>query len=280
MVSAAGTASYYDSDRIRRPFIGELINLWEHRELMRVLVIRDLTFRYKRSLIGVWWTLLNPLLFAAVMWVVFSQIFRFEIEEDVPFIVYLLSGLITVLFFTQGALAAGGAIVHGAGILTKVYVPAECFAVSAAAAALLNFVMNLVPLLAIQLVLGVGIPWTVLLVPIPALLMLVFVIGVGLLIAAAAVFFYDVLEFVGVLFQLLSYLTPSFYPVSIIPDNLRVFVELNPLYSFLTVFRHLLYRGDFPPAQFVAYMVVSSLLSLAVGVFAFARSWRRLVVML
>lgn len=280
MTKSSATVPYYDSDRVRRPLIGELTNLWEHRRLMRVLVVRDLTFRYKRSFIGVWWTLLNPLLFAAVMWVVFSQLFRFDIPEGVPYIVYLLSGLITVLFFTQGALAAGGAIVHSAGILTKVYVPAECFAVSAAIAALLNFAVNLIPLLAVQLALGVGIPWTVVLVPLPAFFMLLFVVGVGLLVAAAAVFFYDILEIISVLFQLLAYLTPSFYPVSIVPSDLRVFVELNPLYSFLTVFRHLLYRGDMPPGQFVLGMIISSTVAMLLGLYAFSRSWRRLVVML
>ena len=277
---AATTEVCYDSDRLRRPVIGELTNRWESRRLLRILVMRDLTFRYKRSLFGVWWTVLNPLMFAAVMWVVFSQIFRFSVDDGVPFIVYLLSGLIMVSFFSQGALAAGGAIVHSSGILTKVYVPPECFAVSAAVAALLNFFISLVPLLVIQLVLGVGIPWTVVLVPIPALAMLMFVVGVGLLIAAAAVFFYDVLEFVGVVLQLLAYLTPSFYPVTIVPDHFRIFIELNPLYSYLVVFRHFVYRGDMPPSQFLIYMSVTAVVSLAVGVWCFSRSWRRLVVLL
>jgi ABC-2 type transport system permease protein len=279
-VTGPASTRIYDSDRVQRPLIGELVNLWEHRRLLRILVVRDLTFRYKRSYIGVWWTLLNPLLFAGVMWIIFSQLFRFEIPDGIPYIVYLLSGLNMVLFFTQGALAAGGAIVHSANILTKVYVPPECFAVSAAIAALLNFLMNLAPLIVIQLIAGVGVPPSIVLVPIPALFMVVFVAGVGLLIAAAAVYFYDILEFVGVLFQLVSYLTPSFYPVSIVPSHLKIFVELNPLYSFLTVFRHFLYRGDMPPLQFVLGMVVSSLVALLAGLYVFSRSWRRLVVML
>ena len=87
-------------------------------------------------------------------------------------------------------------------------------------AALVNFVISLVPLLAIQLIVGVGIPWTVLLVPIPAFFLLMLVAGLGLLIASAAVYFYDVLDLTAVLTQLVGYLTPTFYPISIVPEQL------------------------------------------------------------
>lgn len=270
----------YDSDRRRRPVVEELANLRAHRGLLRLLVVRDLTLRYKRSALGIWWTLLNPLLTTAVMFAVFSRLFRFEMPENEPFVVYLLSGVIFLAFFTQGVIAAGSSIVNSAAILTKVYVPPEVFALSAAVAAAVNLLINLVPLLVVQLVLGWGVPWTIVLVPLPVLALLALVTGIGLLVAAAAVYFYDVLDLTAVILGLVGYLTPSFYPISIVPPAFRPFIEANPLYSYLLAFRGLVYLGRIPPWYVVAMVTGTALVSLTAGVYVFSRSWRRLVVLL
>lgn len=280
MATAAAPLAVYDSDRARRPVFEEFTNIRGHWGLLRLLVTRDLTLRYKRSALGISWTLLNPLLTTAVMFAVFSQIFRFELPNGEPFVVYLLSGVILIGFFSQGVLAAGSSIVNNAGILTKVYVPPEVFALAAAVSAGVNLVINLVPLLLIQLVVGVGIPWTILLVPLPVLALLCLVTGLGLLIASAAVYFYDIIDLTGVLLGLLGYLTPTFYPITIVPQTIRPFVEANPLYSYLLAFRDLVYLGRIPPWYVVAMVLGTALVTLSLGVFAFSRSWRRLVVLL
>jgi ABC-type polysaccharide/polyol phosphate export permease len=280
MAATAPTLPVYDSDRSRRPVLAELGSIRSHWGLLRLLVVRDLTLRYKRSALGIWWTLLNPLLTTAVMFAVFSQIFRFQMPEDEPFVVYLLSGVILMGFFAQGVLAAGSSIVNSAGILTKVYVPPEIFALSATIAAAVNLFINLVPLLVIQLVIGWGVPWTVVLVPLPVLALLALVTGIGLLIAAAAVYFYDVLDLTGVLLGLLGYLTPTFYPIAIVPERFRVVIEANPLYSYLLAFRNLVYLGRIPPWYVVAMITGTSLVALTIGMYAFSKSWRRLVVLL
>jgi len=280
MTAVAPGLPVYDSADRRPPLLTEFANLRDHRGLLRLLVVRDLTVRYKRSALGIWWTMLNPLLTTAVMFAVFSQVFRFELPEGEPFVLYLLSGVVVAGFFAQGVIAAGSSIVNSAGILTKVYVPPEVFALAAATAAGTNLAINLVPLLVIQLVLGWGIPWTVVLVPLPALLLLALVTGVGLLVAAGAVYFYDVLDLTGVLLTLLGYLTPTFYPVTIVPDRFRPFIEANPLYGFLLAFRSLLYLGRVPPWYVWVTMGVTAAAALLVGAWAFSRSWRRLVVLL
>src|SRR3972149_11023631 len=109
-------------------------------------------------------------------------------------------------------------MVNNAGVLSKVYVPAEVFAFSSGVAAAAHFAISLMPLFAIQLVTGVGVPWTALLIPLPLIMLLAFPIGVGLLVAAAAVYFYDVLDLTTVFLQLVSYLVPTFYPLSIVPE--------------------------------------------------------------
>ena len=273
------SATFYDSDQARRPLISEFRNIWDHRGLVRLLVARDLTVRYKRSVLGVWWTFLNPLLTTAVLWVVFGQFFRFD-TPGIPYIVYLLSGILLIMYFSQATIASGSAIVNNAGILSKVYVPAEVFSFSAATAAAANFVISMGILLIVQLVTGVGIPWTVVLVPIPILAMLGLTAGLGLLIASAAVRFFDVIDFSAVLIQIAAYLTPTFYPIEIVPDRFLFLIYANPLYSYLVVFRGFVYEGVVPPAWNLLYMAASAVIALAVGVWVFSRSWKSLVVVL
>jgi ABC-type polysaccharide/polyol phosphate export permease len=274
------TPTFYDSDIPRKPLLTELRNLINYRGLIRLLVTREVTVRYKRSFLGVWWTLLNPLITMIVMWVIFSEFFRFEIPGDVPYVVYLLSGILLISFFAQAVVATGSSIVNSASVLSKVYVPPEVFAISGALAAGVNFVISLTLLLAIQLVVGVGVPWTALLVPIPVFCMLMFVAGLGLLVAAAAGFFFDVLDFTQVMIQILGYLTPTFYPIGIVPEQFLPIVYANPIYSYLAVFRGFVYEGALAPAWNFGVMVGSSILMLLVGAWVFSRTWKRLVVMM
>jgi ABC-type polysaccharide/polyol phosphate export permease len=273
------SATFYDSSELRKPLVGELRNLWVYRGLLRLLLARDLTVRYKRSALGVWWTVLNPLLLSGILWLIFGQFFRFP-TPGVPYIVYLLSGVLLATFFAQAVVASGSAIVNSASILSKVYVPPEVFSFSSVLAAAVNFVVSLLPLFIVQVATGVGIPLTVLLIPLPVLAMIALVAGLGLLVAAAAVYFYDVLDLTAVLIQMLVYLTPTFYPIAIVPDRFLWIIHANPLYSYLLVFREFAYEGSFAPAWAFAVMAGSALLVMATGVYVFSRSWKRLVVVL
>ena len=269
----------YDSDQARRPIVSEISNLWNYRELIRLLINRDLTVRYKRSTLGMWWTLLNPLLTTLVLWIVFGQFFRFEVP-GVPYVVYLLSGILFITFFTQATLASASAIVNNAGILTKVYVPPEVFSFSSALAAGANFVISMIALFVVQLITQTGIPWTVVLAPIPVVATLALTAGLGLLVASAAIAFYDVIDLTGVLLQIVGYLTPTFYPISIVPLEFLWLLYANPLYSYLLVFRGFVYEGVFAPGWAFLYMGVTSIGVLILGAWIFSKVWRRLVVLL
>jgi ABC-2 type transport system permease protein len=271
--------TYYDSDESRRPLLSEFRNFAEYRGLIRLLVVRDLTVRYKRSTLGVWWTLLNPLLTSAVMYAIFSNLFRFD-TGDVPYVVYLLSGILLATFFAQGVIACSSAIVNSASVLSKVYVPPEVFSLSAAIAASVNFLISLIPLLIAQLLTGTGVPWTIVLVPLPALAMLALVTGLGLLVASLAVYFYDVLDLTQVILQLLTYMIPTFYVLDIVPDHFKPLITNNPLYSYLLVFRNFVYGGTFAPIENFIIMFASAIIVLGLGVWVFSRSWKNLVVLL
>jgi ABC-2 type transport system permease protein len=279
LAAAPAWAQTYDSARRSRPLIGTAESLWRYRGLLRLLVVRNITLRYKRSLLGVWWTLLNPLLTMLVMWVLFSQLFRFD-SGNVPYMVYMFSGVILVGFFQNAVVTVGASVVDSSGVLTKVYVPAEIFCVAAATASMVNFLISLVPLLIIQTVIGPGIPWTVLLVPLVAITMLAFSMGVGLVVAALAARFYDALDLTAVAVQLLGWLTPTFYPERVVPAPYQSILHFNPLYHQLVVFRSLVYEGAAPPLLSVLVTVLSSVAALALGILVFSRSWKSIAVML
>lgn len=281
-MTAAQSTVRYDSDILRRPLISEFQNFWRYRGLIRLLVVRDLTVRYKRSVLGVWWTVLNPMLTIGVLWIVFSNFFGRGSDLGVPYVVYLTAGILIATFFSQGVIAAGSAIVNSRGVLVKMYIPPEIFSLAAAVAAATHFTISLIPLFGLQLVLGAGIPWTVLLVPIPLVFMLMLVTGLGLLIASAAVFFRDVLDITRVLTQLLNYLIPTFWTLSLIEGSAKalLLVKSNPVYSYLVVFRTWVYGGEMPPTWNLVMMVGSSLAILGIGVYVFSRNWRRVVVRL
>ena len=278
--SALDNLPVYDSAERRPPIIGELSNLRRYRGLLRLLVARELTLRYKRSLLGVWWTLLNPLLTTAVMWLVFSAIFRFETPGNIPFIVYLMSGILFITFFQHGINVVGQSVVSSASILTKVHVPPEIFPVAAALASAVNFLINLIPLILLQLVTGTGVPWTFPLVVVPVVAMLALIAGLGLLVATSAVQFADTLDLVAIIIGLASYLTPTFYPITIVPEGYRWFVYLNPLYSYLVIFRQFAYGGPAADPWMWAVMLGTAVGALGVGAWSFSRRWARLVAML
>ena len=280
-MTAVADLPVYDSDQIRTPLLSELRNFWRYRRLIRLLVVRDLTTRYKRSVLGVWWTLLNPLLTAGVMYLVFGVAIggRFG-ETDEPYVVYLLAGVLFMTFFGQGMLSTASSIAGAKAILSKVYIPAEVFAFATGVSGLANFGFSLLPLLLAQVLTGTGIPVTALLSPIPVLCMLALVIGAGMLIAAAAVFFFDVLDLTRVFVQLLQYLTPVFYPLSFIPDRFLGLYKTNPLFSYLDNFRNVIYRGEFGPAWQWWYMAATAVVALVIGVWAFSKAWRSLAMQL
>jgi ABC-type polysaccharide/polyol phosphate export permease len=252
--------------------------VWAYRGLLRLLVSRDLVLRYKRSLLGVWWTLLNPLLTMTVLWVVFSQLFRFQ--TAVPYAAYLLSGLVLFTFFDQVVNGAGGAMLASSGVLSKMYVPPAVLCLSAALAATVNLGVTLLPLFAIMLISGVAVAPTVPLIVVPVVLLLCFGTGLGLLIAPMAVRFQDTMQLVQLALLLALYASPVMWPVSIVPDRFAGLVQFNPLYHFLLTFRHLLYEGTVGPWTAYAVMAGSAAVALMAGVFVFDRTWRDAVVML
>ena len=235
--------------------IGSIPELWRFSEVLEELVKRDLKVRYKRSVLGIFWTMLNPLLMMVITTIVFSNLFRNTITN---FPIYVLSGYIVWTFFSQSTVAASSSILDSAGLTRKVYVPPALFPLACVVSALINLAMATVPLGLLMVVTGGIFSWSLMFLPISAALLALFSFGLGLILSSSAVFFRDAVYTYQVLLVAWMYLTPLFYPEQIIPAQWQLVVYLNPVYHLVKLFRAPIYNGVLPdPADFIAAAVFS-----------------------
>jgi ABC-type polysaccharide/polyol phosphate export permease len=250
-----------------------MTHLFRYRDLVQALVARELKVRYRRSALGFLWTMLQPLLTMVVLHVVFSSVFRFDVQN---YAVYALSGILFWNFFSQSVVTSMNSLRSHATLVSKLPVPKAVFPVATVIAGVVNLVLALVPLFGLLLWSGHDIRPAVLFLPVSIVLAALFALGAGLLLSPLAVFFVDVVEMVSVAMMLLLYLTPVFYPMAILPERYLFLVRFNPIRSVLEVFRDPIYYGKVPPASHLAVTVGVVLLSLLVGVAFFRRSSSRI----
>jgi ABC-2 type transport system permease protein len=252
----------YDSLKRGPLALEELRGLFQYRDLIYQLVRRDVVSRYKRSALGIAWTMLYPLGMMAVLSIVFAQLFH-----TVPgYPAYILSGLVAWNFFSQSTSAAMTQMVWGSSLLHRIYLPRTAFVVSAIGTGLVNLVIALVPLVLIVLAVGLPLRWSILFLPFSMLLLAAFSLGVGLLFSAWAIYFPDVAEMYQLALLAWLYLTPIIYPEEVIPESYRFWVfHLNPMYYLIKVFRQPVYEGVLPSGSLVAAAVLIALFTLVVG---------------
>lgn len=253
----------YDSSKRGIPIISELKEIWRYRDLILLLVRRDITARYKRSVLGIAWTMLNPLGMMIVLTIVFSQVFRVSIEGYPAFV---LSGLIVWNFFSQVSSAVINSLVWGGDLFSRIYLPRSAFAFSAIGTGLVNLTLSLIPLLFVMVVIGVPIRPTLLLAPFAMLLLSLFTLGVGLLISTIGIYFADVVEMYVIVLLAWMYLTPVIYPLYILPETVQLFLRLNPMVYLVDIFRMFVFYGILPSAG-------TTLVGILVAVVTFFAGW-------
>lgn len=234
--------------------------------LLTELIKRDISGKYKDSTLGLFWSFLNPLLSMIVLTIVFSTFFGRTIEN---FPVYLLSGKLVFDLFANATTGAMDSIKGNSEIIKKIYVPKYMFAVGIVCSEFINFLISLIVLIAVMLVTGAPFFWSLLYSPIPLFFLLVLTMGVGLILATATTFFTDIKYLYGVLTMLLSFMTPLFYPIEMIPEQYLFLFKINPLYAAVKCFRDIVLAGTFPEMKFFLYLVVASIVALAIGIYVF-----------
>lgn len=260
----------YDSAHRGHPALDELREAIHYRYLILQLVRRDVLTRYKRSVLGIAWTLLNPLGMMLVLTLAFSQIFKFGAVRSYP--AYVLSGLLVWNFFSQTTTAAMVNLVWGGGLLKRIYIPRASFALAAMGTGLVNIALATLPLLVVMLLTGVTVRATILFLPIPLLLLTAFALGMGLLISTIAVYFPDVAEMYQIVLTAWMYLTPIIYPEEVLPESYRFLItHLNPMYYLVKLFRLPLLDGRLPTWGELAPIAIIAAVVLGAGWWLFSK---------
>ena len=239
--------------------------------LLRELIERDFKVKYKRSALGMLWSLLYPVMMMAVMALVFQNVFRFT-TAGVGYLSYLMTGLTLFNYFSEASNLAMSSVVANSALIRKVYMPKYIFPLSKCLFVGINFLLTLLPLYAVILLTGTGLCWQHLLLPFDWLCLLSFTLGMGLLLSAAAVFLRDLFYIYGIVLTIWTYLTPIMYDLSAIGNRtLIALMKLNPLYQYIAFARTvILYHATPQPRQFLACFL-SAALFLLVGAFVFRK---------
>lgn len=237
--------------------------------LLKQLVWRDFRVKYKASVLGMLWSFLNPLLTMMVYYFVFSTLFRSDVEY---FPVYLMSGIILFNFFSESTAQGLLAIVSNSSLITKVYMPKYIYPLSKVLSSALNLCISFIPLALVMIITGVPFTKSLLLLPWVILFLILFSVGMSLLLSAMNVFFRDTQFLWSVLITMWNFLTPIFYPESIIPARFITLYHLNPLYQIVYFMRSIVLGGVSPTPVTYIYCTAACLITLAAGLLVFRKS--------
>ena len=257
----------------RRP--SPLVELWRFRQLVALLIVRELKVRYKRSLLGMLWTMLNPLLLMIVYTVVFTTILRAALPN---FSIFLLAGLLPWLYFSTALMQGLMSILVNQELVRKIRLPQAVFPLSVVGSNLVNFTLSFVPLFLVMLAVGQPFTPALLFLPVAALILTLFCAGVTLLFATATVFFRDIRHLTEVALQMLLYLSPVLYDLQQLGEHhswwfslFRLELKLNPLSYLVPLVRDPVYYGRLPSLGGVGVAVACAVAALLVGFAVFTR---------
>jgi len=242
--------------------------------LLSQLVSRDFKNRYKRSVLGVLWSMLNPLLTMCVQYLIFSNLFRWDVEN---YAIYLLIGTVTFNFFSEATQSALTSVVGGASLITKVYIPTYVFPISKILSSCINLFFSTVALYLIILIQGIPFNLFHLLIPLLYVFLIMFCTGIGFVLSSVMVYFRDTQFLYGVLTTLWAYLTPLFYPVDIIPANFMGIYSLNPLYQYVSFFRTIVLDGAMPSLVQFGFCFGYAIFFLTIGFMVFRKLKKKFV---
>lgn len=249
-----------------------LISIKKYGFLLSELISRDFKVKYKRSVLGVFWSLLYPLLMMAVMAVVFSNVFKFS-TPGVSYLSYLLIGLTYFNYFSEASNLAMSSVVANFSLINKVYMPKYIFPLSKCLFVGINFLLTLIPLYLVLIFTGTGINWYHLILPFSYICLFMFTLGMGLILSTVAVFFRDMFYVYGIIITIWTYLTPIMYDISIISNTvLQSIMKLNPMYQIINFTRTIILYNTLPTlTQFIGCFLSGSL-ALLIGMFLFKKN--------
>jgi lipopolysaccharide transport system permease protein len=253
----------------KRGLRGELAEVLTHRDLLLLLVQKDLKVKYKGTTLGFIWSLLNPLLMMIVYTVVFSFLVRFQVPR---YPVFLLSGLLAWNCFASAIGAAGTSLIAASNLVRRVRFPLEFLPLTSVLSTLVNFLLSLAILVVFALAFRQTLGPPLLLLPLLLVLQTLFTIGVSLVVSALLVYFRDVEYLVSIGLMALFFLTPVIYPLSAVPSShAAMVIRLNPLTWLITSYQNVWHDNLWPSLNGLLAFAVVSVAMLLVGRFVFRR---------
>lgn len=241
-------------------------NFFNYKDLLYELIKKDIKLKYRNSVLGILWSMINPLLLMIVLTIVFSAIFNSSIEN---FPVYVLTGRLIYSFFSEATSFAMDSIHANGQLIKKVYVPKYFFPLARLCSSFVTTVLSMVPLVLVMLVTGMDFSWLNLLIVFPLFYVLLISAGVGLILATITVFFRDIKHLYSVVLMLVMYMTPIFYPKEIIPVKYAPIIELNPIFEVVEMFRNVMMYGVVPSMTSHLICLAQALVYLLIGFFCF-----------
>ena len=238
----------------------------EKRFLLQQLVKRDLTSKYKDSVLGILWSFLNPLMIMLVFTAIFSMLFGRNIEN---YPVYFLSGRLVYDFFNNGTRGAMNSIKINEGLLKKIYIPKYMLSISSICYEFVNFLISFVILFGVMLITGAQFHITTLLVIFPLISLMLLIFGIGFILAILNTYFSDIGHLYNVFTLILMYASALFYPMEIVPARVQMIFTLNPLYSAISCFRECIIFGVPPTWSTLLYLTVFGLTVFIIGLILF-----------
>ena len=262
--------SYKEYLKGKRDYLAIVVEaLYKYKFLINQLVSRDFKTKYKRSVFGILWSFLNPLLTMIVQFIVFSTIFKVD-TQNYP--VYLISGVVCYGFFNECTTMCLNSISGNYRLITKVYIPKYIFPFSKTLSSSVNLAISLIPLLLVTLITGTVLHWSIVLMFYFLICLIIFSLGIGMILATLMVFFRDIQFIWSVVCTIWQYATPIFYPAEIIPEKYRLILRLNPLYHFIGNLRKCLIDGLSPEPISYLYCLIFAVGALLIGSYVFKKS--------
>lgn len=257
-----------DSAIDRSGILEGIKDLYNYRNLVVQMVRRDIVTRYKRSVLGIFWTMLSPLGMMIILSIIFSQL----MPTAPTFPVYVLSGLIAWNFFSQSSTTAVSYLLDSGSLIRNIYVPPVVFIVSGIGTGLVNLILSFIPLIIVTAAFGIPIRWSIIFIPVPVLLLAFFTLGVSLIISTMAVYFRDIIAMYQLLLTGWIYLNPILYPENLLNPNFRYWLSIfNPMYHLIRIFRIPIYQGSLPEWGSLLFISLVSLMVLIIGWVIFSR---------
>lgn len=263
----------YDSSKRMATAVEEIVAALRYKDLIKHLVRKDITTRYKRSVLGILWTMLNPLGIMIIMTIVFSGFFH----RQEFFSVFLLTGILAWNFFNQTTTAIIKNLIWGEDLFQRIYMPRSTFAIAAVGTGMVNLALAFVPLILVKLVIHSPISWHVIMFPVYILYLAAFSLGLGLIVASLALYFHDIAEMYQVILTAWFYATPIIYPYDSLSEPVKRILNFNPMLHMVELMRDSFYYNRLPSIQEVLLVSAIASVTLVLGWLLFSRQTEEFV---